>query len=67
MGCALVPYALALALRIHATAGTLDKQAFLRSISPRTNLIQVADYHEFFEPYFYVHACVQILSTGSLV
>ena len=67
LGCALVPYALSLALRIRTVAGSLNKAEFLQSISPETDLIEVEDYYAFFESYFYVHAAVQVLYAVSLV
>ena len=67
LGCALVPYALSLALRIRTMAGSLNKAEFLQSISPETDLIEVEDYYAFFESYFYVHAAVQVLYAVSLV
>eukprot|EP01043_Picozoa_sp_COSAG02_P008764 COSAG02_NODE_286_length_25649_cov_13.411272_17_plen_484_part_00 len=67
LGCALLPYTLSLALRLNTLLGSLDKAEFLSSISPETDLIDVAEYHNFFEPYFYVHLAVQMLYAASLI
>ena len=67
LGCALLPYALSLALRLKTLAGSLDKADFLSSISPETDLVNVEEYYPFFEPYFYVHVGVQALYATSLV
>ena len=67
LGCALLPYALSLALRLKTLLGSLDKAEFLSSISPDTDLIDVEEYYTYFEPYFYVHVGVQVLYAASLV
>lgn len=67
LGCALVPSALSLLLRLRTVAGSLNKEEFLQSVSPETDLIVVEEYWVFFENYFYVHAAVQVLYAASLV
>lgn len=67
IGCSLVPYALSMILGLRALPDSLDKQGFLQSISPKTNIIKVQDYWGFFVNYFYVHAAVQVLYAASLV
>jgi hypothetical protein len=67
LGCSLIPYMLSMVLLLRTLPAALDKKAFLRSISPETNMIKWDDYVKFFENYFYVHATVQVVYAASLM